>query len=146
MDDQVNVRKRAEYIRGVTKSSGKSRTKQSFRDDCDINRIVKQHASSGMYDHVNNRTATYGDFTAAAELSEALQVVAEASNSFDVLPAEVRALCGNDPVTFLSALADQETLHELVQAGLPMDATYEPPAEPDAQPPAPLEPPVPPTT
>lgn len=100
-------------------------TKQSFRDDCDINLIVKRHASTGLWDHLNPTTPTYGDFSAAVELQSAMALVEAAHDAFDALPSAVRKVCDNNPVVMLENLAKPGAFHELVQAGMPTTPEHE---------------------
>lgn len=102
------------------------RTKQSFRDECDINLIVRRHASDGLLAHLNPRMPTYGDFTAAMELRDAMQLVDLAEQGFAQIPAEVRAMCNNDPATFLQLVNDPDHIEALAEAGLPMADGWEP--------------------
>lgn len=108
-----------ERERVILDTGSVSRTKQSFKDDCDINLIVKRHASTGLWDHLAPRTPTYGDFSMATELSDAIALVNAAEADFDGLPAAVRAVCENNPVKMAEAFADPELFRELVEAGLP---------------------------
>lgn len=97
-----------------------SRAKQSFKDDCNINLIVKRHAQTGMWDHLANTTPTYGDNSAAVDLQVAFQSVKDAEEAFKQLPAAVRAVVNHDPVRFLEALSDEDDFAFLVDAGLPI--------------------------
>ncbi len=103
-----------------------SRTKQSFKDDCDINLIVKRHASTGMYSHLNPRQPKYGDFSMVTDLQRALELVDLAEHDFFELPSEVRALCQNDPLTFVRAMTNPANVEKLAAAGLPMAEGWEP--------------------
>ncbi len=137
----AEIKDRLTYYPHITTQGGKSRTKQSFRDQTDINEIVKRHAQTGLYDHLNNTQPTYGDFSQSTELLIALDTVAEARENFASLPADVRALCQNNPVQFLARLADPELFDDLVEAGLPVEDSYEvpesrKPPEPEPKPPA----------
>jgi len=133
------IRPRAVYLRHITETPGDSRTKQSFKDDCDINLIVKRHASTGLWDHLSARPPTFGDMTGAADLQSALELVDQAEAGFRELPAAVRQLCDNNPVNLLTGLADEESYELLVEAGLPGLTTRlaEPPEVPAAAPAAP---------
>lgn len=112
----------------TTDCGGSSRTKQSMKDDCDINLIVKRHASTGMWTHLNPIRPVYGDFTGVQQLQDAMALVDSAEEHFYSLPAEVRRLCNNDPAVFLSEVNDPEGIMALVDAGLPMAEGWEPPA------------------
>ena len=102
--------------------------KQSFKDDCDVNLIVKRHAQTGMWDHLNPRMPTYGDNSGAMELQDAIETVRNATDEFWALPAEVRAICNNDPVVFMQEVNDPVGVLALAEAGLPMADGWEPPA------------------
>ncbi len=111
------------------------RTKQTFRDECDINLIVKRHASDGLLAHLNPRMPTYGDFTASMELRDAMELVDLAEQGFAEIPAAVRAMCNNDPALFLRLVNDPDHIEALAEAGLPMAEGWEP--TPPEEPPAP---------
>jgi len=117
-------RKRVRQIQDV---GTRSRTRQSHKDECDINLIVKNHTQTGIYSHVNPRTPTYGDFTQAHDLQDALALVGEAGDAFDELPAAVRAACNNDPVQLLNALANQADTMLLAELGLDVEQAPEAP-------------------
>lgn len=107
-------------IRVIAEQGGPSLTKQSFKSECDVNVVVKNHAQTGMWSHLNKREPTYGDFTMATGLQEAMDLVDSAQEDFDELPAEVRSACDNDPVKLLAKLADPVQANELVELGLPL--------------------------
>lgn len=54
----------------------KGRTHQSFKDECDINRIVETYARTGIVTHTNRLEAQYGD-APSQNLYEAACVQAE---------------------------------------------------------------------
>lgn len=135
------IKTRAEYTRQITPVGTESRTKQSFKDDCDINLIVKRHASTGLWDHLAPVPPTFGDFSGSTELLHAIELVEAADASFSKLPAEVRRLCDNQAVNLLSGLADEQSYEMLVEAGLPgLKSRLAEPPEAPAEPPAPAEP------
>lgn len=105
--------------RVITKTGSVSRTKQSMKDECNINLIVARHASTGLWDHLTPKSPIYGDFTRSVDLQEALHLVEEAEKEFEELPAAVRSVVDNDPVKFAEGLADPEVFRELVEAGMP---------------------------
>jgi len=117
----MTVKNRNEYEPGPIHLVGDSKTKQSFRDDCDINLIVKRHASTGIWENINPRVPTYGDNTLAVELQEAIHLVQAADDEFMALPPELRKAVNNDPVQLLQALAEQNATRELQEQGLPIE-------------------------
>ncbi len=103
-----------------------SRTKQSFRDECDINVITAQYVRTGLLSHTNRREPMYGDFSQSRDLKASLEAVKEAEAEFRALDAQVRAAAWNDPVRFLSMLASEEGVAELEAAGLVLGSPEEP--------------------
>lgn len=97
--------------------SGVSRTKQSFKNECDVNRIVARFADTGILTHTNSRNPQYG-FASAQSFTEAAYLVAEARDNFMQLPANIRSAFNNDPAEFLDAASDPERQQELADLGL----------------------------
>ncbi len=101
-------------------------TKQSFQDDCDINKIMARHRKTGVIEHVNPRMPRYGDFSAVTDFHAAMEQVNAAEEEFARLPSAVRSLCENDPELLLRALTDEKQTAALAAAGLPMADDYVP--------------------
>jgi len=118
------MRARYSRERTTTNVGTQSRTKQSFRDACDINVMVKRHRATGLWENLAKREPHYGDFSKATDLKTAMDQVLAAQEDFDGLPAEVRELCKNDPEILLRALASPEETAALYDAGLPMAENY----------------------
>lgn len=95
-----------------------SKTKQEFKDDTNIRVIVAKYGQRGLWDHVQPQRGTFGDFTKATDLAEALLLVQDAKRSFESLPPGVRRACGQSPVELLQKLATREGAQELADAGL----------------------------
>lgn len=96
----------------------RSRTKQSFADDCDINRIVKRHERGEPITHFNAKHPTFGDFTEGQNLKEAMDSVFRAKEEFAELPARVRSAANNSPVQLLRMLDDPGGRMFLQKSGL----------------------------
>jgi len=97
-----------------------SRTKQSHKDECDINNIIKQFKVTGMFNHVRNNAAqgVYTDLPEPVEFQEALNIVMGAENAFAMLPAKIRDEFGNDPQRFLAFTADPRNADRMAELGL----------------------------
>ncbi len=102
------------------RGSETSLTKQSFKSECDVNVVVRNHAQTGMWAHLNPAQPTYGDFTQATGLMEAEELMNAAQEQFDQLPAEVRSACRNNPIELLQRLASPADAQVLVDLGLPV--------------------------
>lgn len=95
---------------------GPGRTKQSFKDECDINNIMRRYAVTGVIEHLSQREPQYID-TTGAEFMDAMLVVAEAKTRFAELPAEIRNRFENDPAKLLDFVHDPENLEESIKWG-----------------------------
>lgn len=90
---------------------------QSERDECDINTIVERFGLTGQMP-TNLRVPTYGDFTAVADMREALEAVHYANEAFMQLPAAARARFGNDAASFVDFCSNPDNRAEMKSMGL----------------------------
>lgn len=95
-----------------------SMTKQSFRDECDINSIMARYEKDGVVDHLARVPAQWGDFTDALDYHSAMSIVVQAEERFAALPASVRKRFGNDPAQMLEFLEDPDNRLEAIELGL----------------------------
>ena len=104
---------------------GESLTKQSFADECDINKILERFSITG---HIPEgvRAPTFGDFTNIPTYQDALNAVIEAENSFMAMPAEVRSRFGNSAHAFVEFCSDPANLDEMRRLGLAVQAVTPP--------------------
>lgn len=125
------------------------RTKQSFKDECDINKILDRWKATGLIDRLQGGPPTYGDFTNVDDYLSACVNIKAAEDSFATLPSDTRAKFYNNPALLLRFLDDPENAQEAVELGLmAAPATPEPaevpsPPAPEPTPPAGGEPPLP---
>lgn len=104
-----------------------SRTKQSFKKQCDINVIMKKYEKTGLITHTKQH-GHYGDFTNVTDYHAALNAVHEANEGFMTLPASLRKRFGNDPAKLIEFLNDSKNLDEAIELGLvekPVNAPQE---------------------
>lgn len=95
-----------------------SLTKQADLESCDINRIVNKFMRTGVVDHLNNKQLRYLDCVNVTNYNDAINIVRNAQEIFDALPAAVRRRFDNDPALFLSAFEDPDMREELSELGL----------------------------
>ncbi|WNK13289.1 MAG: internal scaffolding protein [Microvirus sp.] len=100
-----------------------SRTKQQFKDECDINNIIRAFKVTRQISHMraNAEQGTYTDLPDPLDFQESLNVVLAAEASFATLPAKVRERFGNDPQGFLAFMADPANQDEVIKLGLGTD-------------------------
>lgn len=95
-----------------------SRTKQAFKDECDVNNILKKYQKNHLITHVNSIQGSYGDFTNATDYQEALNSVMLANERFQGLPAHIRQQFNNDPASFIDFISDDQNYDKALQLGL----------------------------
>ncbi len=96
---------------------GKGRTKQSMRDECDVNVIMSKYAKTGFIDHFSRHGEDYG-FASSVTFHEAMNVVTKADQMFDDLPAKARSRFNGNPGEFLDFAQDPANLAEMRELGL----------------------------
>lgn len=104
--------------------AGEDMCRQSFRDDCDINVIVKRFGLTGLMPQ-GVRVPNYGMFDGVSDFHSAMNAVAEARESFEAMPAEIRARFQNDPGKFVEFCSDEKNLDEMRKMGLAVPAVLE---------------------
>lgn len=100
-----------------------SRTKQSFKDECDINNIVKSFRT--VQDIINlteqSRKGVYTDLPEPFEYQDGLNTVIQAEAAFNALPAKLRTRFENNPREFLEFMSDPANQEEMIKLGLATD-------------------------
>lgn len=123
-----------ERKRVTVREGGRVMTKQAPKEEQDVNVIMGRWIGQGIPPRPGPRMAMYGDFTNAPDFHAAQNLVIEAREQFEDLPARVRKACKNDPGQFLEMVHDPERRAELVELGLLEEAVpvtaKEPPAPP----------------
>lgn len=101
-----------------------TKTKQSFKEECDINNIVKKYDKGrGLLTHVNHAIAQYGDFTEKNEYQDALNLLNQSRDNFAKIPSEIRRQFDNDPGEFLEFAGNPANLDKMVEMGLAIKPT-----------------------
>lgn len=114
--------------RVYARQGGPSKTKQSFQDETDINKLMERYAKTGQVPAQNNRLPQYG-YAPSTDFMEALQLVQDAKTMFSELPSKVRQNFDNDPAKLLAFVEDPSNgPEEYALAGLTV-------ASPDENPP-----------
>lgn len=93
-------------------------TEQSHKDSCDINVIMAGYNKTGLVPVCTDQVPLSGDFSQVSDFHTALNVVIQAQESFDLLPAEWRKEFNHDPSEFLAALDDPAQKARLLKAGV----------------------------
>lgn len=118
---------------------GPSRTKQSFREECEITNILAKYEKTGIIQHMAKHGPTYPDMPTMLDFHDAMNLVTSASSMFEELPSAVRSRFRNDPALFLDFVSDPDNNEAMIEMGLavrqpdpePIQATRVPEATPD---------------
>lgn len=124
MSENRYVRRRQAIDLGVTETN-KGRTRQEFKDETDINKVLGKWRRQGFTEHVNIRKGLYGDFSEIQTFQESADRVAEIWTQFMALPARLRAICDNDPEVLNRRLDDPAFVDMLEEFHVSVDEPEE---------------------
>lgn len=95
------------------------RTKQAYKDETDISKILSRAAKGQTISHLAKHGAIYGDFTDIDDLLTAHAKLQKGMEIFQKLPGEVRREFHNDAAGFFKYVndpANRDKLPELLPA------------------------------
>ncbi|AXL14771.1 internal scaffolding protein [Microviridae sp.] len=98
-------------------STGPGLTKQSHKNECDINQIMARYQKTGVLEHAKAHQGSYGEITSETFLS-AHQTIARAKSMFETLPSSLRERFENRPENYFDFVQDPDNTTELVKMGL----------------------------
>lgn len=105
----------------VTEFNLPSLTQQCFKNECDVNEILKKFRETGsLVDplHPPTRRPMFGDFTDLPDYQACLEALNDADAAFMALPAAVRDRFNNDPQKVIDFLNEESNFDEAVKLGL----------------------------
>lgn len=111
--------------------SDKQITKQSFKNQADINKIVAKFVKQGQTPPLPS-DLTFG-FAPPYTFHEAVELVRNADSYFMELPAQARNRFQNDPGAFLAFIDDPANRDDLYAMGI-LEKAVEAPGEPEPGP------------
>lgn len=92
-------------------------TQQQFKDECDVNFILRRFADTGVLTHVSDSQPVF-DECSEFDYLNAMNTVVRAQEDFEALPSNVRKRFNNSPAELFSFLAKEENRDEAVSLGL----------------------------
>jgi phage internal scaffolding protein len=101
----------------VISPTGEGRAQQQFKDDADINSIMRKFQRTGAIEHTKEFQDDYNIATGQT-LHEAMNLVTQAQTMFMALPSSVRARFDQDPTKFLDFVQDDKNIEEARKLGL----------------------------
>lgn len=121
---------------GLDCSGSPSLTQQSFADETDINTIMDRFERTGILPETGFE-ARFGDASLFPDFHAAMNMSVQAIESFEALPAKIRARFHNNPAEFLDFFGDANNEAEARTLGLlpALPAAPEASQPPEATPP-----------
>lgn len=102
-----------------------SLTKQSFREECDINSLLKRYGV--IPEGRAGQVPVFGDFTAVPDYLQAQAILIDAQERFELLPSNIRERFKNNPLELLKFVSEPLNQEEAIALGI-AEAPPAPPA------------------
>lgn len=100
------------FPRLQTVIEGKSMTQQEFKEECDVNNILKRYKQTGNLELLNRTNGKFLDVSDSGTYQEAMNIVVQAQQTFDQLPSDLRKKLANDPTRLLEIVEQAELGNE----------------------------------
>lgn len=120
-----NYDKSAESAKFAFDSNEATRTKQEFKDECDINVIIDRFGI-GQEMPMAQRVPINAEFTDNLTYHEAMNMMIEADRAFYSFPAAIRERFANDPGKFVDFVSDPKNKDQCQEWGLNRPVAVEP--------------------
>lgn len=108
--------------------------KQQFKNECNINNILKKYRETGIPPQVTDAARHYGDFATVTDYQTAVNSVMSAEAAFAALPSNVRKRFDNSPEALIGFVSDANNLDEAIALGLVAKPPEASPIVPDETP------------
>lgn len=115
--EKIITRRANGSMRVLTQNTKPSRTNQSFKEQSDVNNIMRQYQKTGELP-LSKKIGQYLDGTTVPEYQQAIQTVMDANSAFEQLPAKLRDRFNNDPAKLLAFVQDPSNRDEAVFLGI----------------------------
>lgn len=99
---------REDGSKGTKLITGEGLTRQDMKNECDINVIMNKYVKHGKLPDMIKKNPQYGDFSAATDYKQSLDIVLDAQEQFNNLSAAQRKQFANDPAKFLEFANSEE--------------------------------------
>lgn len=111
------VRNRFSVVPNPLSPEGKKPAKQEFKDDADINSIMRKFQKTGTIDHSAKYAPQYG-IASPHTLHESMNIVKKAESMFAELPSSIRKKFEHSAAKFLEFVQDEANYEEAKEIGL----------------------------
>ncbi len=88
------------------------RTKQSQKNECDINKLLERSARQGGLSHLDKYQAKYGDYS-KYDFEEHTKKIAEMASCFEQLPAETKREFNQSPDEYFAFVTNPQNVDDL---------------------------------
>jgi len=96
-----------------------SRTQMQYKDQVNVNNIMKKFKKTGSITHLRNaKEGVYADLTQITDYAESLMQIKKADEAFLSIPSEIRNKFQNNPANLISYLKDPKNTEEAIKHGL----------------------------
>ncbi len=126
MENQV--KNRFSPSQKVVSPEGRKPAQQQFKDDTDINSIMRKFQKTGTINHSATHQPEYGIATGPT-LHQAMNLVTKANSMFEELPSSIRNKFKNQPSAFLDFVQDHNNAAEAEELGLELSTEAKAKAE-----------------
>ncbi len=112
----MNTDKNGKHVPLKNPTYEDGRTKQTFKDETDINKILARAQKTGTISHINQFQGSYGDFS-DFDFFENTLMLTRGREIFDALPSELRNEFQQNPSDFFQYVndpANKDRLEELL--------------------------------
>ena len=92
-------------------------TEQTHKNQCDINRILKDYQKNGFIAHAKKHEGQYDDVS-SMDFTNAMQTVATVKSMFEGLPSTYREQFGNNPTNFLTFVQNPDNAQQMQKMGI----------------------------
>lgn len=115
-NQKITVRKNG-TISVETINTEPTLTQQQFKEQCDINNIIKNYTQTGELP-LSKKVGQFLDVSNVQDYHSALTTVFEAQKAFDNLPSNIRSRFENDPNQLIAFIEDDANHEEALSLGL----------------------------
>ncbi len=105
---------------GLACEPGSSKTKQSFKDESNIDKIIAKYQKTGVINFRSQYAQQYGEMN-VQDYKTSLDIIRKSESMFQELPSTLRDRFENSPEEFLEFVQDKKTIRKMFDLGLTSD-------------------------
>lgn len=106
----------ANYVKPVV-NTGPGLTKQEFKDESDVNNIMRKYQKQGIITWQSRVTPEFMQ-TDPIDFQDAMNIVNDSNRQFSELPSDIRKEFSNDPKKFFEFVSDPKNADKMYDLGI----------------------------